>query len=244
MPSYPFWVRLTHWLTVFAVLALLTSGLEIFNAHPTLYAADASDPARIVLTLPGPPDDGGAGNQMTLFGHVVGTGKVAMPTFPEGLALGGWLEGGRRIHFASAWVFGLAGVLYLGLMLATRRLRFVWPRGADLKDIGPAIRDHLRIPPVLHGPNGTLNPLQKISYFAVPVLLAPFLVATGLALSPQWDALFPWWTDLFGGRQFARTWHFAAMLGLLGFIVVHLVMVALSGPRIWAKMITGGRKDA
>ena len=35
---------------------------------------------------------------------------------------------------------------------------------------------------------------------------------TGLTLSPGVDATLPWLTALFGGRQFARTWHFALMV--------------------------------
>ena len=66
------------------------------------------------------------------------------------------------------------------------------------------------------------------------------IVATGLALSPTWDAIVPWWTDLFGGRQFARTWHFVAMILFFSFIIAHVSLVLLSGPTTWAKMVTGG----
>jgi hypothetical protein len=35
-------VRLTHWLNLLALAVLLTSGLQIFNAHPALYWGDVS----------------------------------------------------------------------------------------------------------------------------------------------------------------------------------------------------------
>ena len=38
--------RLTHWINVLALLVLLTSGLQIFNAHPALYWGDTSTFAR------------------------------------------------------------------------------------------------------------------------------------------------------------------------------------------------------
>jgi Ni,Fe-hydrogenase I cytochrome b subunit len=31
------WVRVTHWINLLCMTALLMSGLQIFNAHPALY---------------------------------------------------------------------------------------------------------------------------------------------------------------------------------------------------------------
>lgn len=52
---------------------------------------------------------------------------------------------------------------------------------------------------------------------------------TGLALSPGIDAIAHPLTAVFGGRQFARLWHFVATLLLVGFFAAHLVMVATTG---------------
>ena len=54
------------------------------------------------------------------------------------------------------------------------------------------------------------------------------------------DAWAHWLPQLFGGRQFARIWHFGGMIALIGFFGVHLMMVALTG--VWnnlRSMITG-----
>ena len=211
-PDYPAVVRVAHWLNVVALVALVMSGLQISNAHPALYLGDASDPRNLLL---------------------------ALPEFPKNATLGGWLAGGRRVHFTLAWLFVLNGLLYLGVVLATRRDRAVWPRRVDLAGVPAAIRDHLRFPPRLEGAGGGLNPLQKLAYAGVALGLGPLLVVTGLALSPAWDAAFPWWTDMLGGRQSARTWHFLGMAAFLGFVAVHLLMVAFAGPRAWLRMITG-----
>jgi thiosulfate reductase cytochrome b subunit len=53
---------------------------------------------------------------------------------------------------------------------------------------------------------------------------------TGLSMSPSFNALAPWLLDLFGGRQTARTIHFLMMVGLVGFFVVHMVMILAAGP--------------
>jgi thiosulfate reductase cytochrome b subunit len=58
----------------------------------------------------------------------------------------------------------------------------------------------------------------------------PVMVLTGLTMSPGFNAIFPWTLDLFGGRQTARTIHFAVMLALVGFLAVHVAMILLAGP--------------
>ena len=66
------------------------------------------------------------------------------------------------------------------------------------------------------------------------------MLLTGLAMSPGMDAAFPVLLDMFGGRQSARTIHFISATGIVLFVVVHLVMVLLSG--VWnnlRSMITG-----
>ena len=44
---------------------------------------------------------------------------------------------------------------------------------------------------------------------------------------------------MLGGRQFARLWHFAFMLALLGFFAIHMVLVATGRRQSNASMITG-----
>lgn len=211
-PSYPILVRVSHWLNAILIVALAGSGLAIFDAHPTLYLSDASDPHHVLFSVQG------------------------VPSF---LMLGGWLEGGRRIHFAAAWLFAINGILYTAWMLMSRRKRAVWLHSGDVPRLGRSVRDHLRLPLALADEGGALNPLQKAAYLVVTLGLAPLVVATGLAMSPQFDAAFPWWPALLGGRQSARTWHFLAMVGFVGFTLGHVMMVELSGLATFMRMITG-----
>jgi thiosulfate reductase cytochrome b subunit len=78
-------------------------------------------------------------------------------------------------------------------------------------------------------PHGTYNPLQKAAYTSVLLVIAPLVVLTGLALSPGIDAIANPLTVIFGGRQFARLWHFAGMLLLLGFFAIHTFQVLTQG---------------
>jgi len=71
-------------------------------------------------------------------------------------------------------------------------------------------------------------------------VLCPLIVLAGLAMSPQLDAAYPWLLSIFGGRQSARTIHFLCAFSLLGFVIVHLLMVLVSG--VWnnlRSMVTG-----
>ena len=71
-----------------------------------------------------------------------------------------------------------------------------------------------------------------------PVLL-PLMLLTGLAMSPGVNAVVPL-PDLFGGRQSARTVHFIVTNLLVLFVIVHVLLVLLSGvANNMRSMITG-----
>ena len=66
------------------------------------------------------------------------------------------------------------------------------------------------------------------------------LIVAGLAMSPRLNAVWPGWVEWLGGRQSARTLHFLAAFGLLGFVVIHVFEVIVAG--VWNEMrsmITG-----
>ena len=211
-----FWVRMTHWVNVVCMTVLLMSGLQIFNAHPTLYWGNISD-----------------------FDNPV----AAIGTFPDWVTLPGsqWLAMGRRWHFFFAWLFVTNGALYALLAIASGHFRRdLVPTPSALRQIGHSIRDHLR----LRFPKGEearhYNVLQRLAYLVVLCVLCPLIVLAGLAMSPQLDAAYPWLLSIFGGRQSARTIHFLCAFSLLGFVIVHLLMVLVSG--VWnnlRSMVTG-----
>jgi thiosulfate reductase cytochrome b subunit len=84
------------------------------------------------------------------------------------------------------------------------------------------------------------NVTQKTAYLAVIFILFPAIIWTGLALSPSFNSAFPWFVDILGGRQSARTLHFFITGFLVLFLVVHVTMVAICGFRTRMRaMITG-----
>jgi thiosulfate reductase cytochrome b subunit len=120
--------------------------------------------------------------------------------------------------------------------------RDLWPKRGELsfKHLLHEIWDHAR----LKFPRGeaarNYNLLQKLTYLLVIFGLGPLLLATGLTMSPAFDAVAPWLLELFGGRQSARTIHFTCAMLIILFIFIHLLMVLLAGPfNEIRSMITG-----
>src|ERR1700744_5140043 len=65
--------RVSHWLWALALLVLVMSGLQIFNAAPYLDASDKSNPARRVLAFGAQNVDGRPVGATVIFGHAFRT---------------------------------------------------------------------------------------------------------------------------------------------------------------------------
>jgi len=251
-PRHTLIVRLSHWINAGCLAFLLMSGLQIFNAHPALYWGKSSDFDHPILSLTAQPTETGY-TGVTQIGPwhwdttgVLGASNVdGMQTargFPAWATLPGpqWLAMGRLWHFFFAWLFVINGLLFWTYIFARGHLSDLLPTKADLAHLPREILDHIR----LKFPKGEAakryNALQKLAYFFVIFILGPLVVLTGLTMSPTMDSAFPGLLWLFGGRQTARTIHFICAFSFLGFFIVHIVMVILSGT--WnnlRSMITG-----
>ncbi|MFI4995712.1 MAG: cytochrome b/b6 domain-containing protein [Hyphomicrobiales bacterium] len=246
-------LRLTHWINVLCFTLLLMSGLQIFNAHPALYIGQQSDFEHPALAITARQSGQSLVGQTMILGRSFDTtgllgasmegGRMAPRAFPSWITVPSYqdLATGRRWHFFFAWLLVINGFTYLLWGFASRHFgRDLLPSGAELRHIGTEILDHLH----LRFPRGEgakrYNVLQQLAYLAVVFVLFPLVVLTGLTMSPGIDSAVPQLLSLFGGRQTARLIHFAAAFGLVAFVVVHLVMVLVSG--VWnniRSMLTG-----
>jgi thiosulfate reductase cytochrome b subunit len=247
-------VRICHWINAGCFVVLLMSGLQIFNADPALTWGRATNFDHPFLSLSATENDNGdpTGGVTTIFGRAFNTtgflgasrgddGQLDERGFPSWATLPSYqdLAMGRRWHFFFAWILVLNGVIYFGYLVGRRHIRDLWPSLADIRRIPRAIVDHAR----LRFPRGDealhYNVLQKLAYLSV-VIAFPILILAGLTMSPAMDSAFPWLLTLFGGRQAARAAHFLLAAYLVLFVLVHLVMVVLSGPiNNMRSMITG-----
>jgi thiosulfate reductase cytochrome b subunit len=248
-------VRITHWINVVCILVLVMSGLQIFNAHPALYWGDKShfdDPLVSVRPEEGP--DGWIGVTRVFGKPIETTGVLGLSTGPNGEMAGrafpSWatlpsyqdLATGRRWHFFFAWLFVINALVYV---VASFLNKHVWrdlvPSRAQLRGIGRSIADHARFR-FDHGRD--YNVLQKLTYLGLIFIVLPLVILAGLAMSPGLDAAFPFIVDLFDGRQTARTLHFVAATAIVLFVIIHLVMVLISGVFNNMRSIITGRYKA
>ena len=249
-------VRLMHWINVVCLVVMLGSGLNIFNAHPTLYWGNDSVTGTPWLSIRGENTAAGpvgktrlGSTDFTTTG-VLGMSKVEGQAtsrgFPSWATIPGtqWLAAARNWHLFFAWLFVINGVCYVAYTVFSRHLvRDLIPTRDELKNIGRSILDHVKFKHRTGDAAKRYDVLQSLAYLVVIFGLLPLVVVCGLALSPRLNTVFTGWVDLLGGRQSARSLHFLAAAGLVLFVIVHVAQVFIAG--VWNEMrsiITGWYK--
>jgi thiosulfate reductase cytochrome b subunit len=249
-------VRLTHWTNVVALIILLMSGLQIFNAHPALYWGKSSYTGAPPILQIHAKDAGDLGmvGVTRIFGReFVTTGVLGLSNAPNGepsargfpwwatIPDNQWLAMARSWHFFFAWVLLINGAAYVAYSGGSRHLsRDLAPDRGDWRSFARSIGDHLRFRHPTGEAAKRYNVLQKLAYLSVIFVLLPLIILMGLAMSPWMNSVLPGWVDAFGGRQSARTIHFIAAWLLVAFVLVHVFEVVVSG--LWnhlRSMITG-----
>jgi DMSO/TMAO reductase YedYZ molybdopterin-dependent catalytic subunit/thiosulfate reductase cytochrome b subunit len=225
--GFPGWVRLAHYANLLLIVLLARSGLQILFDHPRLYWNVHSTP----------------GTEWAWFTPYRELPRDRLWTAKDDARpLSAWigLPGGRHTvgiarhwHFLCALFWLANGVVFLTLLFASGQWRRLVPGSWAIVPEAWNVFVHyatLHMPPE---PDGfyAYNPLQQLAYFGVVFVLAPLSLLTGAAMSPALDGAVPWYPRLFGNRQIARSIHFLLLLAYGGFLVPHVVFVALSGLR-------------
>jgi len=225
------WVRLTHWLISGAVLVLIYSGVTILMAHPRFYWGDAgNDLIKPLFEVP-------LGPNYHNIGFSPETPFFASPDGPvtANLLVAPWNQNSwaRSLHFLAAWCFVTGLFAYLGFAFATGHARrILCPRRDELgrRNLWEDVRAHLRLPMPAAEPGPPYTILQKLAYTLVVFVALPLMFLTGLTMSPAITANYPILIAIFGGAQSARTIHFFVFVFLAIFLLIHLVMILLTGP--------------
>jgi thiosulfate reductase cytochrome b subunit len=152
----------------------------------------------------------------------------------------GW---GRYLHFLSAWVCVLTGLVYALFGLLSHHFgKNLLPAKGDLgwARIWRMVWHDMQLKRPSEEEALTYNVLQRLAYLAVVFVLFPLVILSGLAMSPAIASVVPVLRSGFGGQQSARTIHFFVALALVLFLCVHIAMVWLAGftDRV-RSMITG-----
>lgn len=233
--------RITHWLWAISLFFLLLSGLQIFNARPQLYIGLESGFAydNTVFEIGAETTTEGDRGFTDILGYRFDTTGVLGLSGPEGkmraIAFPSWatitsyydLGTARVVHFFFAWILGVTLLAWLVASVVNGHWRDLRLTALDVRSLPRDILDHMRLR--FHHTRD-YNVLQKIAYGSVLFVMLPLMILTGFAMSPSMNAVIPFLTDAFGGRQTARTIHFVVMLLLFGFFVVHMLMILAAGP--------------
>jgi DMSO/TMAO reductase YedYZ molybdopterin-dependent catalytic subunit/thiosulfate reductase cytochrome b subunit len=138
------------------------------------------------------------------------------------------LGAARNWHLIIVTLWVVTGFVYVGLLFITGGWHQLIP--GDWGVFARAL-DTLKHYLTFHIPPAAdfrpFDPLQQLAYAGVVFLLAPFMIATGLAMSPSFVGRFPGYLKLFGGKQKARSFHFLGLIGLALFTIIHVTMVFL-----------------
>jgi thiosulfate reductase cytochrome b subunit len=164
-------VRVTHWVHAASFVALAVSGVAILIAHPRFYWGED--------------------------GYFDTPAAFELP-LKVNLDQTGW---GRNIHFLSAWIAVLDGMIYAAWGIASGHFRRM----------------------------SAYSSYQKAVYRGVVFGLFPLVTLTGLTMSPAVTAAWPVLFQIFGGRQSARTIHFFAADLLVIFLAIHVAMTIRTG---------------
>ena len=246
-------VRVMHWINAVCLIVLAMSGLNIFNAHPSLYWGKDSTFDSPWVAIRGENTPQGAVGKTTIGPFAFTTtgvlgvsnidGQPTQRAFPSWATIPGpqWLSMARTWHFFFAWLFVINGIAYIAWTIFSRHLQNdLVPTKGEVRNIGRSFKDHLRFKHPTGEQAKRYNVLQSLTYLIVVFVLLPLIVICGLAMSPWLNSLLPGWVDVLGGRQSARTLHFLAGFALLLFLAVHIVEVVIAG--VWNEMrsmITG-----
>jgi thiosulfate reductase cytochrome b subunit len=158
---------------------------------------------------------------------------------------------GAQMYFHRHWIplkvpvlhqyLGLAmlasGVIYILSGIASGQLGKLLFSEQDVSRLWPMTAYYLRLratPPVYD----SYNPLQKLAYTIVLLLIAPLIVATGFALWKHSPLQSP--MSAIFGRKTASIWHVGFALELVLFFGGHMLMVATTGLRNNVRSIVTG----
>jgi sulfoxide reductase catalytic subunit YedY len=222
--GFPFWIRWSHFSNMFFLFMLIRSGLSILMDHPRLYWNDHCTPGTEWMRF----------TPLEVPNDRVWTAKddarylsplVSTPGYRHTVGVA------RSWHFITVYGFAFTGIFFvIGLLTSTQWERLV-PTSSDVFVQAWntfVLYANFHFPPEPNGFYG-YNALQQLAYFATVFVMAPLAILTGMAMSPALVNRFPLYTRIFGGRQGARSIHFLVLVGFVGFIIIHVTLVALTG---------------
>ena len=227
--GFPWWLRWQHFFNLLFMMFMIRAGLQILADHPRLYVNIACKPDTEWMRL---RDAVPADRRDPEDAHQVWTAKMDSVALPKHLGLPGirhTIGLARWWHFTFDMLWLINGVVFVVLLFSTDQWKRLVPTSLDVfpNALSTALQ-YLSLQLPQNAGFNTYNALQLLAYFITVFIAAPTALVTGLLQAPAIAGRFSTSAGLLN-RQIARTVHFGVLVWMLIFIVVHTLMVFVTG---------------
>lgn len=227
--GFPAWLRWQHLFNAVFMLFIIRAGWQILADHPRLYLNAGSRPGSDWLRIRGPIpadrlDQSQADRVWTAKDDSVALPKnVGIPGIRHSIGLARWW------HFSFDLLWLVNGIVFVILLFSTDQWQRLVPTSWEVfpNALSTAIQYGSLDFPANDGFT-TFNGLQILAYFITIFIAAPLAPISGLLQAPSVAAKLGTGAGPFN-RQVARTVHFLVMCWFVFFILVHTVMVFVTG---------------
>lgn len=227
--GFPWWLRWQHLFNSILMMFIIRAGLQILADHPRLYLRAGSTPGtawlRMRELIPADRMDSEDAER-------VWKAKDDAVALPKWLGLPGLRHSiglARSWHFGAATFWLLNGVVFYVLIFSTGQWQRIVPQSWDVipNAISAGVQYLSLDLPNDHGFT-TYNGLQIIAYFVTVFIAAPIALITGLLQAPAIAGKFGLGHGLLN-RQIARSIHFGVLAWMVFFVIIHVLMVFVTG---------------
>lgn len=227
--GFPWWLRWQHFFNLVFMMFIVRAELQILADHPRLYLNAHSRRGSEWFRMRGPipadrtdPED--AARVWTAKDDSVALPRwLGIPGFRHSIGLARWF------HFSFDVFWLLNGVVFYVLLFTTGQWQRVVPQSMDV--VPNAISTAIQYASLDFPDNSGFlhyNGLQLVAYFVTIFIAAPLAFLTGLGQAPAVAGRLGIATGALN-RQVMRTVHFAVMAWMVFFVIMHTVMVFVTG---------------
>lgn len=209
-------VRWMHWINFPVLTIMIYSGILIYWADSKHEGLNAHQVYRLGL------------GKWTLL-------RFFPAWFYDKLHLKFQLANGLGYHFYFMWFFAINGIVYVLYTAISGQWRYLIPNRASFKEAIQVTLHDLGLRKY-HPPRRKFNGGQQIAYTSV-IIMGLGSLLTGLAIYKPTQLA--WLTQLFGGYEMARWFHFWLTIGYVVFFLVHVAQVIRAGWNNFRAMIIG-----
>ena len=230
--GFPAWLRLQHLFNIFMMMFIIRSGIQILADHPRLYLNKDCTPGTEWFRF-----------QREVPAGVLWTAKDDSVTLPGWLGIPGIRHSiglARWWHFSCDLLWLVNGIVFYILLFATHQWQRLVPTSWDVfPNALSTLLQYLSLQMPMENGWIRYNALQQLAYFTTVFVAAPLAVFTGLMQAPAIGNKLGWLGKVFN-RQVARSVHFFILLWFIQFIIVHVMMVLITGMKRNLNHITLG----